>query len=78
MYQYTRIGPCKGSGIVSHTFKLSKGNFYISQMGLATILGNKVIWKKTAGSGYQIKSLYIQLYNIFQLISSFIIVVVKS
>ena len=32
MYQGTKVGPCKGSGMVNYTLKLSKGSIFISQI----------------------------------------------
>ena len=78
MYQGTRVGPYKSSGIVSHTLKLSKGNMYKAKRDLLPLWEMRSYEKKTAMSSYQIKSLGIQLCTIFQLVSSFLMVVVKS
>ena len=57
MYQGTRVGPYKGSGMVNHALKLSKGNIDISQMWLDNAMVNEVICRKTAMTKCQSKGL---------------------
>ena len=78
IYQGTRLGPFRGSGMVGHALKLSKDNIYVSQMWLATTVEKKVIWRKAAIPSCQIYSIGIRLHLVFQPVKSLIMVVVKK